>query len=309
MAGIGVILNPYSKKYKNNPEKTKHMGFIVGDKASCKATEDLDDLKRVADEFKSRDIDILAISGGDGTIHCTLTTFIQVYGDKPLPKIALLRGGTINNIANCLGIKGSSETLLSSLMVKYHEDIPFDSVKLQITQINEDYGFLFGIGLVQRFMELYYKRGNPSPLHALGTLSQATFSALFNGKTAQELFRRFDAEVYVDGKRWPFANYSSLFSGSVIEMGLKFKVFYLMKNHPTSFHAVGFSMPPRSFLKLLPSMFLGKSSGSEDLLEAPAKEMTIKLKEPMTYNVDGDIKAPKDYFHLKVGPQLTILLP
>ena len=95
MPGIGVILNPYSRKYKNNPEMAKHMGFIVGDKASCKATEDLADLRRVAEEFKTRDIDILAINGGDGTIHCTLTTFLNVYGNKPLPKIANLFTNTL----------------------------------------------------------------------------------------------------------------------------------------------------------------------------------------------------------------------
>ena len=117
MPGIGVILNPYSKKFKKDPNRAKHMGFIVGDKASCKETEDLDDLRRVAEEFKTRDIDILAINGGDGTNHCTLTTFLQVYREKPLPKIALLRGGTLNTVARSVGVKGRSEDILSNLLV------------------------------------------------------------------------------------------------------------------------------------------------------------------------------------------------
>src|SRR3990167_10568117 len=142
MAGIGVILNPYSKKYRDNPERMKRMGFIVGDKASCKQTEDLADLKRVADEFKSRDIDILAISGGDGTNHCTLTHFIRVYGEKPLPKICFLRGGTLNTVASSIGVKGTPEAILSNLLVKYHEDVPFETRDLWLTKINDEYGFI-----------------------------------------------------------------------------------------------------------------------------------------------------------------------
>src|SRR3990167_3864318 len=135
MAGIGVILNPYSKKYRDNPERMKRMGFIVGDKASCKQTEDLSDLRRVADEFKSHDIDILAISGGDGTNHCTLTTFIQVYGDKPLPKIVFLRGGTLNTVAGSLKLYGTPEKILSNLLIRYHEDLPFQTRQVMLTKI------------------------------------------------------------------------------------------------------------------------------------------------------------------------------
>ena len=67
-------------------------------------TETLDEVRGLAREFKEKGIDILGISGGDGTNHRTLSTFLEVYGETPLPKIALLRGGTMNNLANQLGI-------------------------------------------------------------------------------------------------------------------------------------------------------------------------------------------------------------
>ncbi len=309
MPGIGVILNPYSKKYKKDPEKIKQMAFIVGDKASCKQTEDLHDLRRVADEFKTRDIDILAISGGDGTNHCTLTTFLQVYGDKPLPKICLLRGGTLNTVASALGIYGASEKILSDLLVKYHEDLPFQTCEVTLMKVNDEYGFIFGMGVIYNFMDNYYSNGNLNPLVAAKTLFMAISSAIINGPFARKMFERFDAEVTVNGKKWPYANYSALYSGSINQLGLNFKTFYLVDKFPDQFHAIGFSLPPRNILSYVPMMYLGRPSGCPNLLEESATEMTIQLATPLPYTIDGDMKPPVDFFQITRGPKLTVLIP
>ncbi|MBI4124930.1 MAG: sphingosine kinase, partial [Deltaproteobacteria bacterium] len=86
MAGIGVILNPYSRSNRKNPERAEELGFIVGDKGSCYATHSIEDVKKLAREFKSRSIDIIGIAGGDGTYQKTLTVLVHVYGRDPLPK-------------------------------------------------------------------------------------------------------------------------------------------------------------------------------------------------------------------------------
>lgn len=308
MSGIGVVLNPYSRKYKKNPEKAKKMAFIVGDKASCKQTDDLSDLRRVAEEFKTRDIDILAISGGDGTNHCTITTFIQVYGEKKLPKIVFLRGGTLNTVATTVGTRGSPEAILSNLLVKYHEDAPFETRELLLTKINDEYGFIFGMGVIYNFMEAYYKDGTPSPARAAWTLVTGVSSCVINGPKARQIFDRFDAEVTVNGKKWPFANYSAIYTGSINQLGLNFRVFHFVDKYPDKFHAVGFSLPPRSVIPYLPTMYMGKPCGSPNMLEEPADEMKVRLNKPFPYTIDGDMKPPVDNFHISSGPKLTILV-
>lgn len=309
MPGIGVILNPNSKQHKRNPGMTRQMGFVVGDKASCKTTEDLADLRRVAEEFKTRDIDILAISGGDGTNQCTLTTFIQVYGEKPLPKIAFLKGGTLNTVASSLGIKGSPDRLLSDLVIKYHEDLPFETKTVTLTRVNDQYGFIFGIGVIYRFMEKYYAGGAPSPTKALILLGRTVGSALFNTPFTCEMFRRFNAVVTANGKSWPYRNYATIFSGSVNEIGMNFRIFHLVDEHPGHFHATGFSMPPRSILRYLPTLYLGKAADCPDLIEAAAREMTIELEEPMPYQLDGNMLGAERLYRLSTGPQLTVIIP
>ena len=116
MSGIGIITNPHSKLNKRNPARSALLGYILGEKGTLEVTNSLEDIGRVAREFKERRIGLLAINGGDGTICRTLTAFIKEYGTAPMPKVALLRGGTINVLANNLGIRGSPEQILYRLV-------------------------------------------------------------------------------------------------------------------------------------------------------------------------------------------------
>ncbi len=306
MPGIGIILNPHSKKHKKDPDRMERLAFIVGDKGSCKQTTDMGDLRRVAEEFKTRDIEILGIGGGDGTNHVTLTAFLKVYGEKPLPKITFLRGGTLNTLATACGIKGSPEKILSNLIYKYHEDEPFQIKEMDIMEINGDYGFIFGTGVIYRFMHAYYENGSPSPLHAGYTLTRAISSALFNGEFSRKLFERYAAEVTVDGKKWPFKNYSALYAGAVNQLGLGFKVFHY-STEPKKFHAIGFSLPARNVLRYVPAMALGKPTGCDELIEQAASEMILKFEEPQPYTIDGDMLSPASEIIVRNGPRLKII--
>ena len=306
MPGIGVVLNPHSNRYRKNPDKLRRMGFIVGQRGNCAQTNNHQDIRTVAEDFKRKEIDILAISGGDGTNHVTLTTFIEVYGDQPLPKVTFLRGGTLNTIASACGIYGTAEKILTNLLYKYHQDEPFEEVSVDILKINGKYGFIWGCGVIERFMAAYYGDGNPSPLRAAGTLARSIGSALINGPFACRMFARMDGEVVVNGRAWPFKNYSAIFAGSIEYLGLGFRVFYLARE-PRKFHAIAFSLPPRNVLPCVPWMFLGRSSGSSDVLEEPATEMVIRLAEPQPFTIDGDMHPPVNEFRIEIGRPLTVL--
>lgn len=181
-------------------------------------------------------------------------------------------------------------------------------LQLDPQNFNDTYGFIWGCGVIFRFMDSYYSRGNPSPLHAAQTLVHSVGSALVNGRFAGALFRRFDGEVTVNGERWPYENFSAIYAGSIAELGLRFRVFYLAgREYP--FHSIAFSLPPRNVLRYVPKMFLGKPSGCPDLLESGAREMVVRLEEAQPYTIDGDMYGPADYFHLTPGPAIQIVSP
>lgn len=308
MPGIGVILNPYSRSNRRNPDRAQELGFIVGDKGSCHATHDIADVKKLSLEFKERKVEIIGLSGGDGTYQKTLTILSQVYGATPLPIIALLGGGTMNNVVNHLGIPGTPETILSRIIYKYHQDISFKLADLPLLKVNERYGFLFGNGLLYRFLSDFSKVEGPTQWRALRMLFEAMIQALFNSKRGLELCERFDAQVLVDGKPWPFKNYTTIFAGTVKTLGLGFHALYRTGKEPGRFQACAFSLPPRSIVWSFPILLMGKKVPSENWCDSMASHIVIHYQEPQGYMLDGELYPPVPKVDLSLGPLLKIIV-
>ena len=167
MAGIGIISNPHSKANKGNSSRQDVFSYLLGQRGKAVSTKNLLELKQAAINFRSQDIDILAINGGDGTISCTISAFIHAYEDKKLPAIALLRGGTINTLAGNLNIKGSPEQNLFKLVERYSSKKRIKTIKLGTLSVGSQYGFIFASGSVANFLQLFYKQKT----NALGSLA------------------------------------------------------------------------------------------------------------------------------------------
>lgn len=286
------------------------MGFIVGDKATCHATDDLGQVRELAYKFKSRDIDILGISGGDGTIHQTLSIFIEVYGKKPIPQVALLRGGAMNNMANQLGIRGSPERILSNLILKYHNGEPFNETKINMIKVNGSYGFSFGAAAIERFIEDYNKMAvSPMWVHGAWLLIRLSISALYQGRLAQRICRRVGCRILIDGRPAPFKNYALLVIGTQRTLGLGFRVLYRATSELGRFQVVGYSATPRQIVRTYPRALLARPSKSEHVVDEMASHVVLEFDQPTPYTLDGDIVIPHaNRVEVTTGPLISCII-
>ena len=156
MAGIGVIVNPKSRRNLRDPGAALRLARKLGDHGVLRRASSIDELYRIAEDFRRLDIDVLAISGGDGTGHVTLTGFLDVYGGAMVPQVALLRGGTMNTVANSVGVpRGGPEGLLARLVRAYARRaiLPLAGVERRVMCVRPEggraqYGYLFGTSLL-----------------------------------------------------------------------------------------------------------------------------------------------------------------
>jgi diacylglycerol kinase family enzyme len=307
--GIGVITNPRSRVNKKDPGKMRQLGYLLGSHGAPYATKSLDDLYRAAEEFKAADIDILGINGGDGTIHVTLTAFGHVYGTSPLPKIAILPGGTLNTIAAGVGIRGKPQEMLYEVIDRYHQGEELRVVERDALRVGDKLGFIFGNGLIANFLEAYYETGRPSPIMGAKLLARTVASAIFRGKLIKRLFRRWSGEVTVDGETWARTDFATVTAATVPEIGIGFKPYYRCSEKPGHFAVLGIHTSPVGVALELPRVYRGRPMRRDKCISQVARRVELRAEEPFSYIIDGDTYTGVTELVLSTGPRLQLVVP
>jgi diacylglycerol kinase (ATP) len=309
--GIGLITNPQSRVNLRDPGRARRLGYLIGSHGTAEATKSLDDLYRVCEEFYKERIDVLGISGGDGTLHHTLTAMIKAYGDAPLPPVAILRGGTMNTIARSFGIFGESPRLTFELVDRQrrgllHEIPSFDRT---ILQIGDKYGFIFGNGIIYNFLHEYYATGKPSPATAAQLIGRAAGSTLFRTALARRIYKRFVARVVCDGDRWACEDFITVAAAVVEQIGLGFKPFRRCNERPDGFALLGIHTDALGFVAELPRILAGQPMRRDKVIDRVAQIVTFESDEKLEYIIDGDtyVQGGAEVLTLRTGPKLRFL--
>ena len=310
MPGVGVITNPRSRVNRRDPTVASRLAWLIGSRGAAAATTSIDDLYRAAEEFKKADVDVLGINGGDGTIHHTLTAFVKTYADQPLPAIAILRGGTMNTIANSLGLRGRPPKLLFELVDKHHTGtlVTREQRLLEIRDSERThYGFIFGNGLLYNFLDAYYSSGKPSPWEAVKLLARACVSALIGGSLARDLNRRLKARVTVDGDTWAREDFMTVAASTVEQIGLGFKPFYRVKERPDAFPILGIHCAsPFELAGQLPRIFRGRPMRRDKVIDMVGAHLSFEADE-LPYIIDGDTYRATGHLDVRLGPLLRLV--
>lgn len=338
MPGIGVIYNPRSGRNLRDPRAARRLSRALGDHGVLREAGSIDELYRVAEDFRSLKIDVLGISGGDGTNGVTITGFLDVYQGSALPQIAFLRGGTMNTAANSVGVRrGLPEGLLDRLVQAYVEraSIPLQDVERHVLKLvgetrdrtasassdaapasmkapplAEKYGFVFGTGVVCGYLAEYYAGGNPNPVVAAKTLLRGIGSAIVRGEMIRRMAEPFRGTVELDdGSVWEERDYLSVAGGTIDQIGLNFRPFHRYGETPGRFHVLGIHTSPMGFVRQLPRIWRAAPMQPGHTFEATTTSVTIRSpKQRIRYMVDGDLHHCEGPLHVSIGPRVRIVV-
>jgi hypothetical protein len=317
---VGVVFNPRSGRNARDAGAADRLARRLGDHGAVRTSDSLDALHRIAHDFLHRDrVDVLAISGGDGTNHVTLTAFLQAAAGAPLPPVALLRGGTMNTLAESVGVRRRPpEWLLDRLVQSAAAGAtPHARVERHVMHIETlggaarppVCGFLFGTGVMHGFLAEYYTGGRPTPLTAVRTLARTVGSALIGGPTIRRMIEPFRGTVtFDDGTRWEGRDYVSVAAGTIAHIGLNFRPFHRYAERPGCFHALGMHAPPASLARELWRVYRGLPMRPHKADEAVSPRAVLSPSSAaLPYMVDGDLYATRGDVTLSIGPLVTLL--
>jgi diacylglycerol kinase (ATP) len=276
---------------------------------------DLGALASTARRFRERDVDVVCVNGGDGSVHKVVTALAQAWGDAPLPRIAVLPGGTMNIVANSVGATGRPSDLLERLVAAYHTGEPLPTTRRWLMRFEGEglddgpRGFLFGNGIIARFLEVYYEGAEPTPAKAARLLAHGAMSALVNGRFVRRLTQPWQGTVTLDGAPWGGDIWTAVAIGTVEQIGLGFTPFHSLGENPGRMHVVGIGGTVVDLARDLPRIYRGRGPAQPGNLELPASEAVLRANEPIPFMIDGDFYRTGGELRISMERPVDFIVP
>lgn len=186
---IGVLANPNARALggrdeagKSTPNETLRALLQLGvaestSPVSIQTTRSLGELDNALDDFARRGVNVIAVAGGDGTLHHSLNALARSYEEtsdeaslRPWPgSLLVLRGGTLNIVARSLGESASlaPDVALTRLLARMKTtgtrklgELSTLTKRVPVLRVHHDrlgarLGFLFGSEMVKNALEMY----------------------------------------------------------------------------------------------------------------------------------------------------------
>jgi diacylglycerol kinase family enzyme len=308
--GFGVIVNPHARGNQSGlAERAELLGDLVGRDGVVRVTESLEAIEDVAREFRERKIDILAVCGGDGSYHCTLTGFCKVYDRERLPALLPLRAGTINYIANAIGERRRGpEYVLARVVRDYRRGGTHETTERDLLRINGlEYGFVLSFGTAVNYLRAYYAMEKQGTVAAARLLGRLMLSAVLGTHISRAVFQATQADVECDGIPVPFRQFTFFFAATVDQIALGFRPTYLGSRKPGYCHVLGGPIPAIRLIRRAVRIYRGFPTGEPTLYDSLARRLAIRFFRPEHYMIDGDILAPAERLEVEVANRVTLI--
>ena len=268
-------------------------------------------LEELADEAAAVRADppsIIAVHGGDGTLHRTVAALGLAFGDAPIPPIAILGGGTMNVVSASLRIRQPAAPFLTAIVGAVRANQQLETIRRRCLRIGDTLGFIFGNGLMANFLGEYYGTGEYGPARATWLLLRAFGSALINGPFIHKLFKRFEGTVEVDGQTLERSVFIGVGAATVREVGLGFKLNHRADDDVERFGVLAIHGRPAGLIPQFPAVYQGRGISPKRAFSAVASTLKITPKSgSMAYTIDGDLYKGEGPLTISVGPHIDFV--
>ncbi len=312
-AGVGLIVNPRARRHRQAPDLAAQLGSLLPADGSFAVTVDPEALRAAVLEFRRARVELLVISGGDGTASAVLSQLEGAYGAEPFPRVLLLPTGTMNTIAFSAGVpRQDPARLLKGIIRRHSRGRPLRSSP-RVTLAVEDgsirrLGFLFSTGIAYSFLEEYYRAGSGGRV-AAKVLARLALSTVVQGPLIRRVAARVAVELTVaEAVLAPF-DYQSVLAGTVPDVGLGFRLFHRLQAGDERFQIVAVHGTNRGLLRRLYRPLQGRSLGPDVAIDQmTSTAMLVSRSGPIRYSLDGEMFASEKMLRLSVGPRLRLVL-
>ncbi|HZJ64803.1 MAG TPA: hypothetical protein VFD36_14915, partial [Kofleriaceae bacterium] len=250
-----------------------------------------------------------------------------------LPLTLPTKGGTIDFVANNVGIQGDAEGILATLRRNVErnsviEDTEVDSMVIDGIQVVDGaevpfrtYGFASAAGGVgQRFYAKYYDDPDPNPRTIMKVVANTVASApialsplarlpLGQWRSyAKDVFEPTSCRVTLDGMRLPGDRFTGIHVASMsINLGNVLR-FFGKADQPGLMNALVGTPSPWGIIRNLPRMARGQEMRGRNILDRPCREMSMEAvgDDLLAPIIDGEYYRNVKKLSFHIGPRVRI---
>jgi diacylglycerol kinase family enzyme len=310
---FAVLANPKAKAFRD-PAGLEPVYKLTSGRGLLLTPRSLDELDQELASLVPEQPEFLAVAGGDGTVSRFTTAALKAFGPDALPPIAVLHGGTMNTVSKSMGSRGDPAAQLEGVLKGDAQRTRRWPLRLGFPGAEgpgadgDRYGWLFGTGVIPRYIQVYEAAGETSPGQAAATLAKLSAAAFLGGRP--DVFSHERVDVFVDGRQLPLKEWLVIAAGGVDDMGLRFRPFARLLSSPGRIGVYATASRPWRFVTDLLPFRLGLEARHSLSFHRTGEELRLVSPEPLLFNLDGDVEvAPSTTLTVRPGPPITFLLP
>ena len=263
---LGLLNNPLSGGNRDGFEKISAVAASQPDVVQREVQTPSDVTEALAD-FARREVNVLVINGGDGTVQAALTAIFNHCFFEIRPALAVLpSAGTTSMIAGDVGLKGSRLKALERLISWVHtktdgaRHVKRPVLKVQVPSKNKPvYGMFFGAAAIyqasQFFHQKLHTRGLRGEIGAGVAFARFCWAVLLKDR---KVVSSVPIQVGLNQKAPEKQNYLMVLITSLQRLFLGLSPFWGSESKPLHYTAI--DAQPRHFLQALPSMMHGRQN-------------------------------------------------
>jgi len=300
MTCLGVISNLRSGRNRRDMPAIRQ---VLGHNPAVLHIEldGVDDVAAALEVFARREVGLVVINGGDGTVQATLTQLFITSSFPQVPALSILPSGMTNGIAWDVGFRGAADQCLARLIAASANPEALVRVERSVISMRYApdkppiYGMFFATATFYHWI-----MAARAMFHPLGVRSRASIGAaiglfclrwLVHRNGSDPLFRGDRIALEADGALLPERSYYVLLVTSLRRLPLKLKPFWGNGEGDCSYTAIPFP-PPRPLRALLPTLF-GRPRpwmAKRGYISGKARKLALTLDCPLVF--DGEIFSP-----------------
>ena len=295
---VGILINPLSGKNRQRPAAISQ---IAGDYSQVLQLN-VQTPQEVYDalvECSRRNVNILVISGGDGTVQAVLTVLFHHQPFTSQPQLVVLEGGTTNMTAGDVGISGNQDKALRRILQWMQKGsgsvtrIQRPVLRLHVSGHEVKYGMFFGAAGISQGILYYHRHLHNRRLHGLPGICATLVRFLWAIIRQHKQFVGSTHITVILDKQQPLKeDFMLLFVSTLGRLFFNLRPFWGHENGPLRFTAV--RSQARHLLRVLSFLARGHRAGKgtreNGYYSHNVDEVELYITEPVA--LDGEMYTP-----------------